>query len=80
LVIEELGLDRFPQLRDDYFAHYTRMVYLVQKDDPALQAKAQWAADFLKLPLELHRTGYGALESRLVEKMKHGDVSDRVLA
>lgn len=80
LVIEELGLDRFPQLRDDYFAHYTRMVYLVQKDDPALQAKAQWAADFLKLPLELHRTGYGALESRLVERMKHGDVSDRVLA
>ncbi|MEK7326479.1 MAG: hypothetical protein AAB217_14610, partial [Chloroflexota bacterium] len=81
LVVEELGLDRFPALRKDYFAYYTRVVYLAQRDDPALRAKAQWAADYLKLPLEIYHTGYGALESRLVEKMKqHGDVSNRVLA
>ena len=41
LVIEGLGLDRFPQLRDDYFGHYTRLVYLAQTDDPALDAKAR---------------------------------------
>ncbi|MBI3243421.1 MAG: DUF1638 domain-containing protein [Chloroflexi bacterium] len=84
LVIEELGLDRHPQLRDDYFAHYTRVIYLVQQDDSELRAKAQWAADYLQLPLEIHRTGYGALETRLVEKMAwentNGNVSDRVLA
>jgi len=80
LVVEELGLDRFPQLRDDYFANYTRMVYLVQQDNPELRVKAQWAADFIQLPLEIYYTGYGALESRLVEKMQYGNLSDRVLA
>ena len=34
LVIEGLGLDRFPQLRDDYFGNYRRLVYLAQIDDP----------------------------------------------
>ncbi|MBM4423242.1 MAG: DUF1638 domain-containing protein [Chloroflexi bacterium] len=69
LVIEELGLDRFPQLRDDYFGNYTRAVYLAQTDSPDLRARAQWAADYLRLPLEVHRTGFGALETRLVELM-----------
>ena len=70
LVIEGLGLDRFPELRDDYFGNYRRVVYLAQRDDPALRARAQWAADQLGLPLEIQPTGYGALESRLVELME----------
>lgn len=46
-VIRGLGLDRYPELFDLYFEHYTQMVYLAQTDDPALQAKAkQHAADF----------------------------------
>jgi hypothetical protein len=69
LVLEELGLDRFPQLREDYFAHYTRVVYLAQRPDPALFAKAQHAAETLALPLEIRHVGYGALESRLLELM-----------
>jgi hypothetical protein len=69
LVIEELGLDRFPELRDDYFGNYTRAVYLAQTDNPDLRARAQWAADYLSLPLEVTHTGYGALESRLVDLM-----------
>ena len=32
-VVAELGLDRYPELRDDYFAHYTRMVWLAQQPD-----------------------------------------------
>jgi hypothetical protein len=67
LVIEGLGLDRHPELRQDYFQNYTRVVYLVQRDDPALEAKAKWAADQLGLPLEVHKTGYGKLETRLKE-------------
>lgn len=65
LVLENLGIDRFPELRDDYFGNYTRVVYLVQREDPALLERAQWAADQLRLPLEIRRVGMGALESRL---------------
>jgi len=67
LVLEGLGLDRHPALRDEYFKNYTRVVYLAQRDDPALQARAQWAADSLGLPLEIRQTGYGKLETRLKE-------------
>jgi len=70
LVIEGLGLDRHPDLREDYFRHYTRVVYLAQRSDAALMAKAQKAADFLQLPLEIRQAGYGALESRLLTLMK----------
>lgn len=69
LVVEELGLDRHPELRDDYFGNYTRAVYLAQTDNPELRARAQWAADFLRLPLEVRQTGCGALETRLTELM-----------
>ena len=64
-----LGLDRFPELKQTYFANYTRLVYLVQRDDPALLEKAATIASELGLPLELRRTGYGQLEARLVELM-----------
>lgn len=69
LVLEGMGLDRHPELRDEYFRNYTRVVYLAQRDDPALQARARWAADQLGLPLEIIHTGYGLLEKRLVELM-----------
>jgi hypothetical protein len=67
LVLEGLGLDRRPELREDYFKNYTRVIYLAQRDDPALRERAQWAADSLQLPLEIRHTGYGLLETRLKE-------------
>jgi hypothetical protein len=70
LVIDGMGLDRYPQLRDEYFKNYTRVVYLAQREDPALLARAKWAADCLSLPLEVHHTGYGKLESRLEELLQ----------
>lgn len=69
LVIEGLGLDINPGLRDVYFGNYRRMVYLQQRRDPTLLEKAQWAADALGLPLEVQPTGYGALEERLLALM-----------
>ena len=36
LVIESLGLDRFPELRDMYFGNYERVVYLQQRQNPPL--------------------------------------------
>jgi hypothetical protein len=74
LVIEGLGLDRFPELRDEYFGSYQRIMYLQQRVDPVLMEKAAQAAKILKLRLEIHQTGYGELETRLVEFMrKHHD-------
>ena len=62
LVIEGLGLDRFPQLRDDYFGHYRRLVYLAQTDDAELTAKAEAAARRLGLGFERRWTGLGGLQ------------------
>jgi len=69
LVLEGLGIDRNPQLRDEYFGNYTRVVYLAQRNDPALKVKAHWAADQIGLPLEIRHTGYGLLEQRLIALM-----------
>jgi hypothetical protein len=69
LVVEGLGLDRHPELRSDYFANYTRVVYLAQRDDAELRQKAEAAARAIGLPLEILPVGYGALETRLVERM-----------
>ena len=70
LVLEGLGIDRHPSLRDDYFKNYTRVVYLAQRDDPVLIEKAQWSADQIGLPLEIRQTGYGLLEKRLIKLME----------
>lgn len=70
LVIKGLGLDRFPQLKDDYFRNYRRVVYLVQIPDPELVARAEEVAAYLDLPLEVRETGYVGLEARLVALME----------
>jgi hypothetical protein len=65
-VIEPLGLDRHPQLRDMYFGNYTKVVYLSQIEDEALQTKAKEAADYLGLAYEYRFTGYGDLTGELL--------------
>lgn len=71
-ILKGLGLDRYPELRDDYFRNYRRLVYLVQKEDPELLEKADRIAQELSLPLEIRYTGYGLLEQRLVTMMEGG--------
>ena len=61
LVWEGLGLDRHPDLRDAYFGHYQRVVYLAQTDDDALTAAAQAAAARLGLGFERRFVGFGDL-------------------
>jgi hypothetical protein len=65
LVIRGLGLDRFPQLRDDYFGNYRRLVHLAQFDDPELEAKAKAAAERLGLAYERRFTGLGGIRAFL---------------
>jgi hypothetical protein len=57
LVIRGLGLDRFPELRDDYFGNYCRLVHLAQFDDPDMETKAKAAAERLGLAYERRFTG-----------------------
>ncbi len=68
LIIKGLGIDRHPELLDIYFAHYKRLVFLEQKPDPTLEAKARAAAGRLGLLFEKRATGYGDL-ARFVERL-----------
>jgi hypothetical protein len=61
LVMAGLGLDRHPDLIDDYFGSYRRLVYLAQTDDPDLTERARTAAERLGLSFERRATGYGEL-------------------
>ena len=60
-----LGLDRHPELKEMYFANYTRALYLAQTEDAELQLNAKAAADFLGLEYEYCFTGYGDLTSAI---------------
>jgi hypothetical protein len=64
-VVRELGLDRWPELRHTYFAHYTRVVWLAQRPTPATRRCAEAAAGRLQLPLEICPVGNTGLEREL---------------
>jgi len=64
-VVAELGLDRWPELRDDYFGHYRRAVWLAQRPTARLSAMANAAADTLGLPLTVLHVGDAGLEREL---------------
>jgi hypothetical protein len=61
IVFRGLGLDRHPELLEQYFGNYRRVLYLAQTDDPDLRVRARAAADRLGLEYEERRTGYGDL-------------------
>lgn len=65
LVVRGLGLDERPDLRELYFANYTRLVYLAQREDPILLERARAAAATLGVTFEHRVTGYGELATAI---------------
>ena len=58
-------LDRHPELAEQYFGNYERLVYLAQVDAPERIGAARKAAERLGLAFEYRVTGYGGLETSL---------------
>jgi hypothetical protein len=75
LVIRGLGLDRFPELRDDYFGNYRRVVHLAQFDDRDMETKARGAAERLGLAYERRFTGLDGIRAFLEGATQKKDAS-----
>lgn len=74
-VVQPLQLDKHPELRDEYFGNYRRLVYLSQTCDAALMRSARDAAQRLALEFVHVHCGYGELENSLhaaVAGVAHG--------
>ena len=67
LIWRGLGLDRHPDLLEDYFGNYRRVVYLAQTEDRVLTNEARRAADRLGLEFERRLVGYGEMGRELVQ-------------
>ena len=65
LVVRPLGLDRHPELKDEYFRNYRRLVFLAQVEQPESIARARAIAERLGFAFEYRRTGYGELGTKL---------------
>jgi hypothetical protein len=63
--MKPLGLDRHPELIQDYFGNYEKLIYLAQTEDAELEKVAQAAAGMLGLAYERRFTGLGDLPSSL---------------
>jgi hypothetical protein len=79
-VIRSLGLDRHPELRDVYFRHYRRVVWLAQRPTPATRAAAQRAAAMMGLPLQERAVGDGVLERALERLVAEATVARAAVA
>ncbi len=67
LVMKGMGLRQHPQLRAMSFGNYTRVLYIAQTEDEALQDKARKAAIELGLDYEYRFAGYGEFPAYIAQ-------------
>jgi hypothetical protein len=65
LVTKGLGLDRHPELAQQYFGNYRKLVYFAQNPAPDAEQQAREIAARMGLEFEYRLTGYGELGTRL---------------
>ena len=70
LVVDGLGIQKYPALKEEYFKNYKNVVYLAQKQDNVLELKARECADYLNLEFSALFTGLNNLENQLSKAMK----------
>ena len=70
LVIDGLGIQKYPALKEEYFKNYKNVVYLAQKQDNVLESKARECADYLNLEFSVLFTGLNNLENQLNKAMR----------
>jgi hypothetical protein len=66
-VFTDYLVNRYPELRDDYFHSYKRVLWLAQHQTPELEAAAKDAAELIGLPLEIIQVGDLHLEEQLLK-------------
>jgi hypothetical protein len=72
-VIKGLGLDRFPWLKDTYFQHLERILYVRQHPDELREVKAREIAAWIGRPLEVHDLGIRPLEALIAPLLEEAD-------
>jgi len=65
LVVQGLGIDRHPELAQEYFRNYRKVVYFAQMRSSTLLEQARKIASDLGLTFEYRHTGYGELGAHL---------------
>jgi hypothetical protein len=80
LVAHTLGIDRHPELIQEYFRNYKRVVYLVQDEANSDVEHARAIAGRLGLEFAVHKTGYGELATSLRRVAAHAAPAEERLA
>ena len=73
LVVRPLGLDRHPELTQEYFRNYRKLVYLSQAPRPEAIEQARRIAERFGFQFEHRFTGYGELGTRLAALVESQD-------
>jgi hypothetical protein len=73
LVVRPLGLDRHPELTQEYFRNYRKLVYLSQAQRPEPIEQARRIAERFGFQFEHRFTGYGELGTRLAALVESQD-------
>lgn len=69
-VIIELGLDKRPELRTDYFGNYKQVMWLAQSPTPELEQQARDAAALIGLPLVTRVVGEEGLARKILNLVR----------